>query len=94
MAMNIAIERNMRIEYPTRSPESDGTKNTRLLKNTLISYQSNTESKDNQSFAFFELTLQRKPKYFLLMFYLPFLFLVFLSNLVFLVPSATIIIVK
>jgi hypothetical protein len=34
MAMNIAIERNMRIEYPTRSPESDGTKNTRLLKNT------------------------------------------------------------
>jgi hypothetical protein len=38
---------------------------------SLISYQSNTESKDNQSFAFFELTLQRKPKYFLLMFYLP-----------------------
>ena len=54
---------------------------------SLISYQSNTESKDNQSFVFFELTLQRKPKYFLLMFYLPFLFLVFLSNLVFLVPS-------
>lgn len=54
---------------------------------SLISYQSNTENKDNQSFVFYELTLQRKPKYFLLIFYLPFLFLVFLSNLVFLVPS-------
>lgn len=54
---------------------------------SLITYQSNTENIDNQSFVFYELTLQRKPKYFLLIYYLPFLFLVFLSNLVFLVPS-------
>lgn len=56
---------------------------------TLKEYKSGTENKESQAFLFYELTLQRKPKYFLLTYLLPFLMLIFLSNLIFLMPSAS-----
>lgn len=55
----------------------------------LKSHDPYTETKESTSFAHFELTLQRNPKYFLLTHFLPFLMLVFLSNLIFLVPSGS-----